>query len=323
MFNCTLVHKVFFMKTLLDNMHNASFSESEQKCLNVFGSLDNTYNAYTPENHTIIFTNDEDFKAGLCILGVCVLLFPGIRLFTFELMSNHLHLVISGEESEIDAFFQLFKDRLRKYLEGTGRFMSLSDFKLTKKPICDLKYMRNAIVYTNRNGFVVNPGHTPFSYPWGANPFYFQPMVKDYAAIAGKPMKAIELRKILHGKIGDGIKTLLQINGVVMATAFCDISTGESLFRDARHYFYSVSRNVEAYAEIAKSIGESVYYTDDDLYLITKKLSEKLYDTLDPTMLNSESKIDLANKLHFEYNAGDKQIQRFLKLPANILAGLF
>lgn len=52
---------------------------------------------------------------------------------------------------------------------------------MSLKPINDLKALREAIVYVNRNGYVVNPSHTPFSYPWGTGRYYFNdvPITKD------------------------------------------------------------------------------------------------------------------------------------------------
>jgi len=304
-------------------MPTSSFLESERICSDVFNSLGPTFHCFTSENHPVIFENENDYKAGMCILAVCVLLHPGLRVYTFQLMSNHIHLAISGDPDEIDELFRYFKERIRKYLEGIDRYDSLCDFKLKQVQINDLDNLRNVIAYINRNGFVANQNCSPFSYPWGANTFYYQPTLRKFTSRLGVPIKTSTLRSILHSKKCDSVKTLSHIDGIVSATSFCDIETGESLFRNARHYFYCVSRNVESYAQISKTIGESIFYTDEDLYMICRQLSEKQYNISDPKQLNSESKIKLALELHREYNAGDKQIQRILKIPSSVLASLF
>ena len=41
------------------------------------------------------------------------------------------------------------------------------------------------------------------------------------------------------------------IDGYVTPSSYCNLELGMSLFRDAHHYFYMVSKNVEAYGELA------------------------------------------------------------------------
>lgn len=304
-------------------MSSISFIETEKRCTLLFQSLGPTFNACTPENHPIVFNSKADFKAGMYILGICVSLFPRIRIYTFQLMSNHLHLVLSGDENEIERFFEMYRERLKKYFEGTGRYVDLHGFKLKLFKIDELEYMRNAIAYTNRNGSVAYPDVSPFSYPWGANQFYFQPHVKDYVDSLSKSVTTVEIRKYLHSKSGDVIKNLKQVGGLISSASFCDIQTGEAMFRDARHYFYCVSKNVETYAEIARTLGECLFYTDEDLYMVTKTLSETVYNTKDPRSLSHEDKTKLASRLHYEYNAGTKQIQRLLSLDRSIIDAMF
>lgn len=49
----------------------------------------------------------------------------------------------------------------------------MKSFRMSLKSVCDLRTLRNTIVYVNRNGYVVNPAYTPFSYPWGTGRYYF------------------------------------------------------------------------------------------------------------------------------------------------------
>lgn len=110
------------------------------------------------------------------------------------------------------------------------------------------------------------------------------------------------------------------IDGYVSPLEFCDVSSAESLFRDAKQYFYLISRNVEMYSEIAKSIGESIFV--NDLYIAAVKLAREQFSTNDLRTLDTGCKIELARRLHFDYNAGTKQIGRLLKIDNNLLNAL-
>lgn len=301
-------------------MDKVNFLIREQDCADVFYSLGPVYNACTPENHPIVFKTDADFKAGMSILAICALMFPRIRIYAYQLMSNHLHLVIAGEKKDIEDFFEYFRGRLDRYFDGN---VDLCGYKLKLFLIEDLSYFRNAIVYVNRNGFVVNDNCTPFSYPWGSGSFFFQPMSISYARVCGKPAGIRMVREFMHTRHADGLKDVITVDGFVSPLEFCDIKTAERAFRDAKQYFYLISRNVETYANIARTIGESVFYNDNDLYLAAVKMAKDHFAAKDLHSLSASQKIDMARRLHFDFNAGDKQLQRLLKIDAEILKSLF
>lgn len=291
----------------------------EQECELLFGRMKPVYNANTPENHPLIFRSEEDFKAGMSILAICARMHPDVTVYAFQLMSNHFHLVVGGDSRRIQVFFRYFAVRLSKFFED-----SFDPNELTLKlfPVNDLSYMRNAIAYVNRNGFVVNNDVTPFSYPWGSSSFFFQPVALRYAEFSGKPIGVRVLRGLTHSRYCDSLGNIKAIDGYISPLEFCDIQSSERLFRDAKQYFYLISRNVETYSEIAKSIGESIYFNDYDLRVASLRYSMEHFGVKDLVSLNVEEKIELAKRLHYDYNANEKQIQRLLKIDSVILKAL-
>lgn len=49
------------------------------------------------------------------------------------------------------------------------------------------------------------------------------------------------------------------INGHIAPPSYCDIRLGMAMFRDAHHYFWMVSKDVEAYEEIAKDLDDGEF----------------------------------------------------------------
>lgn len=300
-------------------MMNVKSANNEMACENIFRNLGPVYNANTSENYPLIFVSEDDFKAGMSILAICARMHADINVYAFQLMNNHIHLIIGGEMQRIQVFFKYYVDRLNKFFDGRN---VLNDLTLKLFPINDLSYLRNAIAYVNRNGFVVNSNVTPFSYPWGSSPYFFQPMAVGYAKSSGKPLGILGIRALMHTRSSDSFKNLATIDGYVSPLEFCNIALAESLFRDAKQYFYLISRNVEMYSEIAKTIGESIFVNDNDLYLAAVKLAREHYGTNDLRTLETGYKIELAKRLHFDYNAGTKQIERLLKIDSSFLKAL-
>lgn len=295
-------------------------TRKESECESTFHEMKQVYNANTPENHPVIFKTENDYKAAMSILAICARMFPDITIYAFQIMSNHLHLVIGGDRTMILQFHACLVERLRLYFDGK---VDLSAFLLKLFHIQDLAYLRNAMVYVNRNAFVVNNDVTPFSYPWGSSRYFFQPLSSRYDELAWKAIGLENIRSLMHSRKFDHLKKLRVVDGVVSPLEFCDFRTAEMVFRDAKQYFYAISRNVETYSEIARSIGEEIYYNDTDLYNAAVKLSKDQYGSFDLRTLSADAKLGIAKRLHFDYNAGDKQLQRILSIDGALLKALF
>lgn len=300
----------------------SSYYEKEALCEAKFLELGECHHLWTPENHEIIFTNQEDFKTGMTLFGISARLFADVTVLTFELMSNHIHVTASGGESRVNQLFNTFKGLIIRRLKNIGRAMSLEKFQAGTRRLMNLEDIRNVIVYDNRNGFVISSEHTPFTYPWGANRYYFSPDSCRLAEQESKPFSLRKRRLASHTRIADGAEGLSLFDGYASPLSFCDIHSGESLFRDAAHYFNKLSKSVESNASIAKEIGESIWYTDDELYSIVRKISQEKYGAASPATIAPNGRISLAKTLHYEFNASAKQLRRMLKLDSSILKSL-
>ena len=105
--------------------------------------------------------------------------------------------------------------------------------------------------------------------------------------------------------------------------SFCDINLGESMFRDARSYFNSLTRNAEAFSQIASRLKDSIFLTDEELYSVICSYINKEYSVKTPAQLSGQQKIDTARHMHFNYNASNQQLRRMLRLDMSILEELF
>ena len=304
-----------------------SFIEKESRCkkiferaLRYFGPF---YHLHSPEKHPVIFRDPGDYAYAMTAVAMCVADCPGIRIITFELMSNHVHFVICGRKEDVLAFFELFKKRLRKYFEMRRMAVDLSRFVGDTVDIFTLDSLRNQIGYTNRNHYVVDDAYTPYSYPFSAGNCYFLPVNQKRADCYFKDLSVREKRSMLHSHQIDYPASYAIIDGYFSPASYCMIRFGENVFRDARHYFFKISRDIEGYKEIAEVLGESIFYTDDELNAVIYKICNKSYNGERATLLPQSDKIDLARKLHFDYNADNAKIARLIKLPISIVDALF
>lgn len=288
-------------------------------CEEIYLHLGKCWHIWSGEQFESFLNTNTDFSNGMGIIAISSKLCPDVKILTFELMSNHLHICAAGEDTAISTFMAILKKILRKAFASIEKPVRWDDFSLHYRELDSLEDTRNVIAYINRNGYIVNKNHTPFSYPWGANSFFYNTYKISVSKAESKPTSLRERRVISHSRIADNIEGLSRDNTSISPLCFCDIDTACALFRNASHYFYKISRNIEADRKIAKECGERIFYTDDELYSAACGLAQKKYDTPILSCLNIESKIEMAKTLHWDYNANPRQISRILKLEQSVI----
>ncbi len=301
-----------------------SFSEKERICEGIFISHGPYWHIYTDGTKMQnIFCNADDFKIGMWCLAAALHLCPFVRAITFELMGNHLHLILAGQKEGCIKVFEIFESRIRQVFAKTGPIIDWSNFKMDILPIEDIKALRNEIIYVNRNAFVANPAYTPDSYPWGGGCAYFNTWLQHLKTTPLGNMKVNSQRALLHTRNVAPFSQLLEVGGIPFIPSFCDISLGESLFRDPRSYFNSLTRNTEAFSQIASRLKDAIFLTDEELYSVICSHISREYSVKTPSGLSAQQKIDVARYMHFNYNASNQQLRRMLRLDLSILEELF
>lgn len=301
-----------------------SFSEKERICESIFVSNGPYWHIYTDGTKMQnIFCCEEDFKIGVWCLASALHLCKSVRALTFELMGNHIHIILAGEKKVGIMVFDIFESRLRQVFAKSGRIIDWSNFKMDILPIEDIKALRNESIYVNRNAFVANPAYTPDSYPWGGGCAYFNSWLRHVKTTPLENIKVNNQRALLHTRDVAPFSQLIEVDGMPFIPSFCDISLGESIFRDARSYFNSLTRNAEAFSQIASRLKDSIFLTDEELYSVICSHINKEYSVKSPSQLNAQQKIDTARQMHFNFNASNQQLRRMLRMDLSILEELF
>ena len=270
-----------------------------------------------------IFISKEDFIMGMWCLAAAQHLCKSVRVITFELMGNHIHLILAGAKEDCIKVFDLFAARLKKAFPKRQQAIGWSKFKMEILPIESLQALRNEIIYVNRNAFVSNPAYTPDSYPWGGGCAYFCPWLKYLATTPLGGLPVLTQRALLHTKKIAPLADLKVIDSMPLIPSFCDIKLGENMFRDARSYFNSLTRNAEAFSQIASRLKDAIFLTDEELYSVICSHISKEYSVKTPSQLSAQQKIDTARHMHFGYNASNQQLRRMLRLDLSVLEELF
>ena len=292
-----------------------AFKEKEEYCKATFRSGGPYWHAYTSGKETpLLFSLEEDFVFVMNVIAQAAALFPEVRIIAFEVMNNHFHFVVSADEEAVLTFWDFVRKRLVR------SFPLMKGLQITIKPIGDLGALRNNIVYTNRNGYVADSSHTPFSYPWGTGRYYFldRPRGKTLARIF-----VDDKRRMFRCRTPALPSGWEVSNGYVAPWNYCAVKLGMAMFRDAHHYFMMVSKNVEAYAELAAGLDDGEFLTDTELFARLSVLVRSDYDVSSIKDLTKPQRFDLARKLRYEFRSSNGQIRRMLGLSQYEIDSLF
>ena len=300
-----------------------TFSEKESICERLFMENGPFWHVCTDGTKmSDIFNTDDDFREGMIALAVCILLFGKVRLVTFELMNNHVHMILSGSEEDCIEFFGMFKGKLKRVFKGLGRVVDWDMFEAQVIGIKDLRALRNEILYVHRNAYVVSSKYTPFSYPWGGGWAYFSPVIKQLPIRSVREMGVSKARVLVRLRDVSEIADLQFVGDVPFIPSFCSVDIGQMMFRDARSYFYLLNREVEAFSQIASRLNERVFLTDDEMVKVAASYAQKSY-SCKLGMLTPAQRLELARKLHYEYNASNDMLRRVLRIELNVLNEMF
>lgn len=271
----------------------------------------------------IIFKEKEDYIFGMNLSALCAGLYSNsISILTFQLMSNHIHYIMHGKRDFVIEFFLEFKRRLKKYLALKNDYETLKKFNPNVIKISDINYLRNAIAYVNRNGYLVDRKCTPFTYPWGANRYFFNYTSNEILRTSISRISIKKRRKIFHTHTNELPDNYFITDGYVSPESYVKIEEAMQLYRDSHHYFNLISRRTETFSQIAKELGDSITYTDEEIYTAIFSLSIKNFE-MPPKALSPDQKIEIAKELHFNYNATNKQIARTIRIDERIINNLF
>ena len=308
----------------MKNLVGLSFAEKEAICERAFNENGPYWHLYTDGTKMQdIFCGDDDFEVAMWVLASAICQEEGVEALTFEVMGNHMHMILSGLRELCLELFDLFKLRLSRAMRKRGRVIDWSCFNAEILSIPDLKSLRNEIIYVNRNAYVANPMYSPFSYPWGGGCAFFSPWLKSVRVKNLMDLGIDRRRELLHSREVSFCSRLKMVDDRVFIPSFCRIDLGESMFTDPRSYFNMLTRNAEAFSQIAQRLKDNVFLTDDELYSALVSYINKEYGVRNVAHLDPRQKLECASYLHFKFRASNQQLRRLLRLEDRVLAELF
>lgn len=302
----------------------SAFGDREAECERFFEEMGPFWHVYTDgtkmEN---VFCQDEDMKMAMIALAVEEKLQTEVMLVAFEIMQNHVHLIMAGNRDGCLNFFKKYKQRLMRMFPPSLRYIDWTRFESSIIQIDSLKSLRNEIIYAHRNAFVANPEFTPCNYPWGSGWAYFNTMLSHLSVTPLSEFGVLKQREMVKCRDVSHLGSIKFMGSVPFIPSFCRIDIGERMFRDPRCYFYALTRNAETLSQIAMRMKDEIFLTDDEMYSVAVQYSQSMFSVAKLNLLPPGQKIELAKELRLRFKATQQQLRRILRLDMKVISELF
>ena len=278
---------------------------------------------YTKPLETTLLVEDEQDRKTLLNLIALESREQSIDILAYALMSNHFHLILQADEEASRVFYDNLHRRIIRYLNGRGKKEQIAGMTCGTTRITSLKQFRDEVSYVIRNPFVVRDDINLFTYRWCSGFLYFNPFLNAVSGKPGRELSYRERRKICKTSDGDIPEGLMVENGLILPQSFVNYRLVENLFGNARQFLFWVIRNVEAQIEVAKSYGESLSLSDDELFKISRDICRKRFASHSPSEMTEPQKKEFAMILRKEYSASNGQIARLAGIDIGIVNQLY
>ena len=259
----------------------------------------------------LLFNNDTEYRKGMATVALAHLKF-NVKILTFELMPNHVHIVLYGTGEQSIRVASFLKRRFTEHLVADG-FPPLPDnigFKLT--PIPDKDALKNQIVYSSRNPYEKNYC-VPGGNKWGAGYLFFNEAGKMIRGKKVCELKLKDIREISSSReeIPDNWEVHPELG--ILPRNFVLVGKVEGLFGTPKEYLTRLVKDYETMVKIAADLGESIDYSEEEIRDIVSSELRNMYPGRMFKSLSGEEKLQAAVSMN----------SRLALAPAQLASALF
>ena len=265
----------------------------------------------------IWFRDDDDFKAAMNIMAILTAVFK-VRILAFVLMSNHVHIVMMGDErvcvSFMDRFKQLYSTNFKnRYSVGGLLHQNKVDYRLLTGEEC----LEKAISYVIMNPVAARICIDASGYKWGSGACYFNGNPEK-----GKPLGELSIRqarKLLRSHSIPNGDYLVSDDGYILPRSYIPVEHVERIYRTPSRlsYFNRTSSKAKMALETEVLMPS---FRDQLLITAIPDICISLFKKNNTSELSPIQTERLVHELRNRFNADFRQIARVLGQEPSLVA---
>lgn len=247
-----------------------------------------------------LFHTREQYAFGMATVALMTLKF-GIKICSFELMPNHVHMLLTGTGQQcLDCYYYLVQ-RTNKRLKADGYPLLPPDYGFKLIPIEDERSLRRHMVYLMRNKYEKGVC-TPCGHMWGTGYLVYNQLA---GFITGPKVKELRVRELEH-RIGSRIPLPdeWEVHPVlgILPSNYIDLERVQKVFPTVKDFLTSLVKDYESYVRISESTGEEMEWSETEVKDVLARLCDQLFPQKRLYNLSPEEKCRLAVQADNQYH---------------------
>ncbi len=264
-----------------------------------------------------LFHTPEQYAFGMATVALMTLKF-GVKVCSFELMPNHVHMLLTGTGQQcLDCYYFLIQ-RINKRLKSDGYPLLPPDYGFKLIPIDDDHSLRHHIVYLMRNKYEKG-GCTPCGHMWGTGYLVYNQLA---GLITGTKVKDMKIRR-LERRIGSRIPLPeeWEIHPVlgILPSNYIDVERILILFPTVKDFMTAMVKDYESYVRISESTGETIEWSETEVKDVLARLCDVIFPQKRLYHLTPDEKCRLAVQADDKYHIPTHLLARALYISEYII----
>ena len=255
------------------------------------------------------FREDEDFRVAMNYVAIVAYL-TGCSVFSFILMSNHVHFVLMCGREEAEVFINKFKRLYAAYYQkkyGVYELLRRNGVDIREVHAED-ESLERAIAYVMMNCVAANICLEPSGYPWGTGNVFFNGNPSSGSRLGDLSGRA-QLR-ILKSNVKLPQDYLLASAGYILPRSYVNTRGVEALFRTPKRLGYFLRTSSKAKLRLEKDAMPS--FRDQILHSACEDLCHSLFRVHHPSELSEEQMAELLRQLKRRFSSDLNQLCRVI-----------
>ena len=253
--------------------------------------------------------DEEDYLAIWNALLVCLAL-SGVRVYCLCLMSNHIHILLSGTPEQIAGLFSHFKQKVGRHIKSRYENLTARELEYELFAVKDRKAFCQEIAYILRNPYKANIS-SPFTYRWSSAAAYFNPYLQKGTSISDFTLT--EQRTMLKTRAELPV-SLRILDGAVTAASLVDAGFVERMFEHSSIQFFNTVKtwNLEDIVNLGHGQSVPEAYTDVEVLRGISQICQDIFQIPSAEALGRKDLVRLVRKLRARFGCPKSQLLRLL-----------
>ena len=268
----------------------------------------------------LLFRDEEDYIYGINTLALILLQFPGVVVYAFTLMSNHIHLLLGGPKELCEAYYDAVMHRLSLWLKRKYGLSGIIPYGPNNREVVVVKGLEHFIIevlYLLRNPFKARICY-PGDYPWSSVRMYFTKRGQMTSRRAST-FTVRELRRILKTNMRVPGNWEITESGMIIPH-FVDWNAVEKAFgNDEATFLRRLMEPVEARHNQLSGLPMELKFSDQEIAARGQAICQNELNVKDHRQLSDKELLRLCRTLSMRFGTSAEQLQRVLGVDKTML----